>query len=360
MFEHRSPLLFRRRSRPVAAPAAAVALSLLVGACGDPATRPAPEPVAVPVEITPVVRDNRPIPIHAAGRLASKSELRLSFKIGGIVRTISVQEGERVRRGQRLARLEPAEIEAEVKRATVGFDKAQRDLDRAESLFRDSVATLEQAENARSALEAASAALDIARFNRRFAEIVAPVGGRVLRRLAEPGELVGAGAPILFLGAEERGWVVRVGVSDRDVVRIAPGDSARLRFDAFPDRPFTATVSEIAGAADPMSGTFEVELTVDSEDERLKTGFFARAEILPAVRDSLDFIPISALTEGDDRVGFVFLLDPDEMRVRRREIGIAHILDDSIAVRAGLDPLDQVVTAGASYLSDSTAVRVVH
>src|SRR5262249_21623492 len=186
----------------------------------------------------------------------------LSFKIGGVVARVLVDEGKAVRAGDTLAALDLREIDAGVTRARSAAEKADRDLARARRLYADSVATLEQTQNAQTGLDVARAELETATFNRRYAVIVAPASGVILRRTAEPGELVQSGTPTLTLGSSAGGIVMRAGLADRDAVRIALGDRAVVRFGALPGRTFEGHVTEIAAAADALTGTYRTEITV--------------------------------------------------------------------------------------------------
>ncbi|MEZ4702366.1 MAG: efflux RND transporter periplasmic adaptor subunit [Rhodothermales bacterium] len=310
------------------------------------------------VRTAPVVRETRPMPIYTSGRLAAKSEMKLSFKIGGIVDGIAVDEGARVRKGDLLARLNMAEIDAQVLQAERGLEKAQRDLERVEALYADSVATLEQVQDARTGAEIAAANHRIAAFNRQHAVIVAPATGRILRRLGEPNELVQAGQPLFLFAADERGWIVRMGLADRDIVKLSLADSAHLVFDAYPDVTFAGYVTEIADAADPLSGTFEVEVAVADPARKLKSGFIGRATLYPSLTEAYDFVPVEALVEGDGDEGIVFGID-GEQRARKLVVRIGRMMDRDVAVAEGLEGVETVITEGAGFLGDGDAVRIV-
>src|SRR2546425_9917959 len=214
-------------------------LSLVVVACspGRPDSPP-PADTPVPVRVAPVSIEAIARPVSATGVLGPKEEVPLSFKVGGVIGRILVDEGQSVRAGDTLAALDLSEIDAGVTRARSAAEKAERDLTRAQRLYNDSVATLEQVQNAQTGRDVAHAELETTLFNRRYAVIVAPASGLILRRSAEPGELVQAGKAILTLGSHARGVVVRAGLADREVVRIGRGDRAVVRFDALPDRKF--------------------------------------------------------------------------------------------------------------------------
>lgn len=312
------------------------------------------------VEVASAQERTQALPIRTSGRLASKAEIPLSFKIDGFIQQMNADEGDRVQRGQTLARLNLSEIDAQVTEATSALDKAERDLTRTRQLYRDSVATLEEMQNAETAVEMAEAQLQRAQFNRRHAVIVAPESGRILERTAETGQYVSPGTPIFRLGASSRGWVVRAGLPDRDIVQLSAGDSAEVRFDAYPGDAFMARVTEIADAADPRTGTFEVELAVEDPEQRLKSGFIGKVDLFPSGDQAHVVVPAAALAEGDGAAGVVYVHDREAGQARRRDVRIVRILDDTIVLTGGLEPGTTVITTGASTLIDGQPVEVVH
>ena len=297
--------------------------------------------------------------IHTHGRISSKKEIKLSFKINGIIRTIYVDEGEAVKKGQLLARLDLSEIESQVQQARSAFEKVQRDLKRAENLHKDKAVTLEQLQNMRTAHKMAESQLKAAEFNLRYAEIHAPTKGRILRRLMEENEMVSAGMPIFFFASTERDWIVRTGVSDRDLVRLRLNDPAVLQFDAYPGETFQAHVSEIAESSDPLTGTYEIELKVDAMDKKLVSGFVAQVDISPSSKEMYATIPIEAMVEADGRQGFVYTVDMSRNRAIRIPIRIGFLFEDKVAVTSGLENIKYVVTEGAPYLIEGTQVKIV-
>jgi RND family efflux transporter MFP subunit len=355
----------RTTNRLTSLPRAALPLTAVLGAlaaCGDRAAPPAPAAVeGAPVAIRVATAERRAIarPIRVTGLLAPKDEQKLAFKIGGVIDRVNVEEGDVVRRGQVLAALKLSEIDAQVAQAEQGFEKAKRDLARVEKLEDAKVATLEQREDARTGFEVSKNQLQIARFNREYAVIVAPASGRILKRLASAGELVAPGMPLFVLGSTERGWVLRATLTDRERVRVALGDVAHLRFDALGEPPLEAKVTELASAPSPMTGTYEVELRVASTDPRLVTGLFARGELVPKIEEELTLVPPSALLEADGQRGAVYVLAPDRASLRRVELELGPIVGDHVGVRAGLEPGQEVVVAGAAYLTPTARFTVV-
>ncbi len=197
--------------------------------------------------------------LHFHGAIASRDEMRLSFKVGGVIRRIAVEAGDTVRRGQLLAEIDQAEINAQVAQAEQLADKAERDLQRGERLRSDEVISLEQLQNLRTQQQTAAAQLRAVRFNQAFARITAPGDGTVLRRLAEQHELVPAGQAVLVFGTSDRGYVLKAAVADRELVQLRVGDKARVRLDAAPGQWLPATVSELTRAADPATAAWSAK-----------------------------------------------------------------------------------------------------
>ena len=335
-----------------------IGIGLLGTACKKDEPKETRVPVVPRVRTAAVEKRELSRPIHTYGRLASKKEMRLSFKIGGILQTIAVKEGQRVKKGQILARLNLTEIRSQVEQARSASEKAQRDLDRVKDLYQEKAATLEQYQNSQTYAEVTRLQLQAAEFNLRHAVIQAPSEGRILKRLMEENEMTGPGTPVFYFGSLDRDWIIRVGVSDRDLVRLSPGDSAEVTFDAYPQSIFTAEVSEIVESADPMTGTYEVELTLPADDKKLVSGFVARVVLVPSVKKPYDVIPVEALAEADDMSGLVFVFDPDSSTVSRRAVIIAYLFDQYVAVSGGLVDTDLVVLAGNSVLKDGQKVEI--
>lgn len=334
----------------------AIALLLLVAACRSSDARDATPSARVSVRTAPVVLASLDEPAVGAGVVAPHDEFPLSFKIGGVVADVFVREGDVVRAGQTLARLDLREIDAQVSRARSAVAKAERDLARVTALHADSLAPLAQLQDATTAIELARADLQTASVNRRYATVVAPGAGRVLRRSADPGQTLAAGAPVVVVGGSTGGMVLRVGLADRDVVRVRIGSPATVRLDAFPDRVRSGRVRQIAGAANPGTGSYAVEIALE-DVSGLSAGMIGSASIAAAGRGMLPTVPVDALLEADGDRASVFVLAGD--RVQRRPVRVATIRGDRVAVREGLDGASRVVVTGASSLDDGAAVRVL-
>ena len=297
--------------------------------------------------------------IQCSGLLSSKRISKLSFKTGGIISRLLVNEGSTVKKGQLLASLDMTEISAQVQQARVAFDKANRDLKRTKNLFADSVTTLELLQNATSAYEVALETKNIAEFNLRYSQIVAPTNGKIISKLAEENELTAPGMPVLIFSEQGNNeWVIKTGISDKDMVAIKKGDTATITFDAFQNKEFTGQVTQLAEVADQTSGTFEVELAVQPGGANFINGLVASVTISSSNRQMVSLLPPDALTESDGNKAFVYVVNAENTTAKKVPVTISFIQNKEVAVLEPLYRMGMVITKGAAYLEDGTKINV--
>jgi RND family efflux transporter MFP subunit len=156
---------------------------------------------------------------------------------------------------------------------------------------------------------------------------------------------------------------VRAALADKDAVRVDVCDSADVAFDAFPGQSFPGKVTRVAAAADPLTGTFDVEIEVAPVGARFVRGLVAKITLglgkgaRSAATSTL--VPVSALVEANGATGIVYVLDTTGTIALRRQVTVGPIVGDRVVVEAGLAPGQRVVTDGAAWLTDGHPVRVL-
>ncbi len=339
-------------------PRALYVTAVLVAGCtradaADPATDALRPVVLHTITSTPLAPS-----VKATGVVSGKEEIPLGFKIGGLITSMAADPGQRVHTGQVLAELSPTEIAAATSKATEARAKAARDFDRARLLHADSVATLSQLQDATTALQVAEQDVRTAEFNRALSVIRAPGSGVILQRMAEPGALINPGVPVLVLRTERRGLVLRAGLADRDAMRVRVGDRAEVRSDAIPGVVIAGRVSQVAAAASPGSGTFEIEVALASTKTPLASGLIGQLEIFPASLGEYPRLPLEAIVEASGDSAVVFTVDAGSSTVSRRLVRLARIQSQDAAVSAGLVPGERVVVQGAAWLVHGQQVAI--
>jgi multidrug efflux system membrane fusion protein len=333
---------------------------LAVAGCQTKKTNTAADDDAVLVRTQPVTFTNYAVSMQYSGKIESTSETNLSFKVGGVISKIYVKEGDPVSRGQLLAALDLTEINAQVQQAKQNVDKANRDLQRAKNLFDDTATTLERFQDAATQQKVAEEALRIGTFNQQYAQIRANCKGTVIKKTMNEGELASPGAAVVTISSTAgNDWVVRFGVNDKDWALLKNGCEAVISIDAYPDETFKGVVNKITAAADPVTGTYEIEVKLLPGNKKFASGLFATVSLNTRTDQKVTVIPVEAFTEGDGKAGYVYVLNADRKSVKKLKVQIAFIDNDKIGIRSGLENVDAVVTDGVGYLSDRAAVKTV-
>jgi membrane fusion protein, multidrug efflux system len=296
-------------------------------------------------------------PVRAAGVVGPRDEWDLSFKVGGVIARVAVREGEAIRKGQFLALLDATEVEAGARQTKAGLVKAERDLERAKTLRASEAVPKLVGDDAETAVAVARAALDGALFNLRRTVLVAPDDGWVDARMAEPGEVVSAGRPVLHVSGRGRGFVLRAQVPERDVLDLSVGDAATVSIDARPGTEIPGRIVELGRSASRGTGTFQVVVGLEPPQHLgLLAGLTAKVAIERMVPAGAT-VPLAAVQEGDGELGAVFAVENDH--ARRVPVRIAFLQGALAVLETDLAGVERVITEGAARVADGDRVQLL-
>ncbi|MFC2120844.1 efflux RND transporter periplasmic adaptor subunit, partial [Bacteroidota bacterium] len=297
-------------------------------------------------------------PVHSSGKLSFKEEIKLSFKTGGIIKKIHVDEGQTVKKGSLLAELDLREINASVKQAELAVKKAERDYSRVKNLYNDSVATLEQLQNVTTALDYAISNMEIAGFNKKHSVIRAPENGIISKRMAENNEMIGQAYPVFLFASTENYWVVRVNITDKDVLKMQYNDTANVIFDAYKNHVFKSTICEIGSYADPYTGTYEIELKLKKTKFPLVSGLIGSVNIIPSKTEKFLQIPFEAMIEGNQNEAYIYVLTKNNKHEKVR-LKIEGMDSEYFFVKSGIEAGSTVITDGSAYLKANSKIEII-
>lgn len=341
---------------------------LVLAACGgsgggaDTAGAQAPRGLAgapervLPVETAQVKLGEASRAITVSGTVAPIRTIGVNSRMAGALTAVNVEEGDVVRTGQVIARMDDREVRAEVARAEAELQLARSAFERAEELRKEQVVTAAEFERDRAAYEAARAELEQLRTRLDYASIEAPITGVVTEKRVEEGDVV-APQSRLFAIADISTLVVQVPVSELDVAGLREGQAVTLALDAVPGRTFGGRIRRIFPTADTASRLVPVEIALGPEAERIaRPGFLARVQLALEARDSVLVIPAAAVL--DDATGSsVFVVE--EGRAVRRPVRAGLTMNGRVEITSGLARGETVVVAGATRIRDGAPVRAV-
>lgn len=352
----------------------ALAISMALGACGgegpeggdadgaaagDAAAATAKEEdkkiEAVPVEVADVAR--RPIAARYSGtaNLEAPNEAQVVAKTSGVLLELLAEEGDVVRAGQVLARIDPDRPRLEVERTRALVRKLENNLRRAEELAASRLVSVEQADQIRFDLEAARAAYEMARLELSYTNIVAPIDGVIAQRSAKTGNLIQLNSSLFRIVDDQRLEAV-LNVPERALATMQPGLAVDMRVDAMPGQAFRGAIDRVSPVVDGGSGTFRVVIAFQG-GQGLRPGMFGRIEVVYDQRADALTVPRAALLEDAGETAVFAVREGKAVRV---PIQVGHLSGDLAEVREGLGEGEQVVTAGKVTLRDGAAVEVLN
>lgn len=343
-----------------------VALALL-SACGKP---PPPEPPVRAVKLMTVGLGPLQGQHEFAGEVRARVETRLGLRVGGKLVQRLGEVGQRVKAGQLLAVIDPQDFRLAEDAARAALDSAQTrrdlalaDLARYQNLRAQnfiSGAELERYEsNARSAQaqwEQAKAQLATQANQANYTQLTAPVSGVITAVRAELGQVLSAGSTVFELAADGPRDAV-FAVPEDKVQRVVVGGRADVR-GWTSDRVLTGQVREVAAAADPVTRTFTVKVSLPSDQAPpLGSTVYVLPSALSMAGQPAIKLPTTALRLESGRTA-VWVLDTASMTVQSRDVQVATADGNEAVIASGLSPGMQVVTAGVHVLSNGERVSV--
>lgn len=298
--------------------------------------------------ITPMQSKIRTV-IASSGTISNSEEIVLSFKTGGMVESVYAEEGQYVEKGQILARLNTTELDAQLQQAKLNIDKLKRDEYRLSQLVRDTVATLEQLQNAQTVLSSGQQQLRSLEFNRQQAYISAPAAGFILRRQVNPGEFKTPGATVFVIGSNTNStankWTFKISVSDRDRVKLTVGQQTVITLDVMPGKEFTGTIIKLSSVPDAKTGTYDCYVSFDPQGENVVYGLSGKLSIPHESEQIFTEIPLEALVGADGNTAVIYTLNRDNI-VEKQTISIRSINKQTVSINENLPADLHIITSG--------------
>ena len=350
-----------RRRHGMRAAAVAFVLATALTACkkggGGPGEAQAKEPEveAIPVEV--VKAANRPIAASYTGTAALEplAESQVVAKTSGVALAVLVQEGQQVKAGQPLVRLDPDRARLAVAQAEAQLRKLENNYRRAQQLVAQQLISAGEVDQMRYDLENARAQYNMATLELSYTTVTAPIAGVVASRSIKPGNFVQINTPIFRIVDDSR-LEATLNVPERELATMKAGQPVLMQVDALPGRTFEGVVDRVAPVVDAGSGTFRV-ISAFNGGDALQPGMFGRMAIEYDQRADVPSIPrVALLDDGSEPAVYVVRAG----KTARVPVKLGYADGEFIEVREGLKLGEQVVTAGKTALREGSSVQVIN
>ena len=345
-------------------------LSGFVGACGQEAPIERAE-VARPIKMISIGEGAGSRTLEVPGSVSAAQSADLSFEVSGRMLARIVEEGQIVKAGEVVAKLDPRDYVSQRDGARARRDTAKADYDRYATAFEKNAVTEQQVSRSKGYLDITQAELDVAEKALQDTELRAPFGGRIARRLVDDFANVRLKQPVMVL-QDESSLELRVAVAERDWVRSNSGIARdeltrrvnpRVEIASLRGRLFPAYVKELSNSADPVTRTYEVTFGFESPtDVNVSPGMTGKVivdlytENRAAGRASVS-VPSNAVVADEEGNPYVWVVDPSTMRVARRAVEPGELSGAAVPILSGLSGGDVVVISGVNSLTDGMLVR---
>lgn len=344
-----------------------------LAACEEP---PPPESPPRPVRAVTVGYGANDVARTFSGTAQTDRVINLSFRSGGIITQLDMEVGQRVQRGELLARLDDVQARLAYEQAVSALNSAasqmstaRLNLDRVRTLYEKGSASLSDYESAKNSFRTAKASHESAQRSVEIQEeqisygfLYAPASGSIAAVYAEAEENVGAGQAVAVLHAGSRMQVV-LGLPENVITQVEPGQAASVTLSSLPGRTLAARVDEVSPTVDPQTATYPVRVTLTDADESVRSGMSASVTFDVGRQDRPgDVLMVPAKAVGEDAEGrFVFLLDggaDGPATVTKQHIEVGRLTASGFEVQRGLEAGQRIATAGLQTLLDGQQVTV--
>src|SRR5687768_3330354 len=311
-------------------------------------------PEAIPVEVVPAARRAIAASYTGTAPLEARGEAQVVAKTSGVALSVLAEEGQIVRAGQTLVRLDAARAALQAAQTAAQMRKLESNYARSRQLAAQKLISANDIDQIRFDLENARAANRLANLEVSYAHVTAPISGIIASRSIKTGNFVQINTPI-FRIVDTSKLEATLNVPERELATLKPGQPVSMQVDAIPGRKFEGVVDRVAPVVDSGSGTFRV-IAAFAGGGLLQPGMFGRVRIDYDQRADAIVIPRVALLEGEG--------DPAVFTVRagkavRVPVKLGYVDGAWAELRSGLKLGEPVVTAGKVALRDGSAVQVL-
>ncbi len=315
--------------------------------------------IPIPVEVSVVQKGSISSNYTTTAVLEAKEEAFVVGRASGIIEQIMVEEGDYVKKGQILAKLEPERYELNLRRAQADMTGIEKELAKINKVYHQKLVSDDTYDKITAQYESAKATLALAKLDLKEATIVAPISGYIAERNAKVGNLTESfQRERMFHIVQQKELYGIVYLPEKELSKVHKDQKARLIVTALNDAEINAFVERISPVIDSKTGTFKVTLRVPNKDKKLMSGMFTQVSLNYNTRDNATLLPRKAMLAMDDTVN-VFVVD-DKGIASKITIKTGYQEGKYVEVTEGLSGNETVVITGHQNLKDNAFVNIVN
>ncbi|MGI4832400.1 MAG: efflux RND transporter periplasmic adaptor subunit [Janthinobacterium lividum] len=329
----------------------ALPLALVVGAAGCQSKAQVQEAAVPPlqVEIQSVAAGSGQQNFTYSGTLEPEKSVQLGFAVAGIVNNVAVQEGQRVRQGQLLARIDDAEYRNALAITQAGLAQSQDLYQRLSELYQQGSLPAKDYVDIKTRVAQAQAQQNITAKHIADSRLCAPMAGVVSARLVEPGSAVSPGTPAFALVKTDVLYA-KITVPESEVGALRRGQAVRVAVPTV-----SGILAIINPQADPMTRTYSVKVKLGNADGQLLPGMLTTVTIPTQRRAEALSVPAGSVVRDADDLTYVYVVNDQRQAIRKRII-TSNMLGNNILIKSGLQPGERVVVKGQNRVQDGQTV----
>lgn len=294
--------------------------------------------------------------LTVSGDIEGWRTVKMSFMVAGKIDRFGAEEGQMVRKGALLAQMDATNYNIGRELADVQVRQAEDEFKRLSLMHQRQSVSESDFNKCRFALDGARAQLRLRDKEVSDTRLFASLGGILLKKLAEPGEVVSAGMPVAVVSDISR-VKVSAYIPENELSRVRIGQTVSVRVAAI-DRTVSGTVREVSGMADPESRSFTVKVEVSNRGLAIRPGMIAEVSIPVGGQGERLVIPTAAVQHSAEGVPYVYVADAKSKKAFRRNIGVGAATTGGIEVASGLKAGEIIVVGGQQKLANGSKILV--
>ena len=295
--------------------------------------------------------------LRYSGTIEAAQTIPLTFQSSGIVEQVLVQEGDVVRKGQLLAVVNKTDNQSLYNSSLATYQQAKDAYDRLKQVYQQGSLSEVKWVEMETNLKQAESQLELARHSLDKCNLYAPVSGVVGSRNVEPGQSsISSFSPIELVKIET--VLVKISVPENEIGKIRKGMSATFTISALNNKSFEGTITSIGVIADQFSRTYEVKMKVNNSNLEMKPGMVCDVILNTTTEKEMVLVPYNAVTKDTEGNSFVYIVSPDQKRVKKQIIQVGNYQSSELEVLSGLTADLYIVVEGKEKLSDNSLIRL--